>query len=637
MNDEHRLRAQIARARALLVDGEPRKLGNSRLVASYPDRPVVSGTTVPALVTEWRSLDSGLLVPVHADSAGPAPIDLLLVYLTAKEILGFAPPPSLIAEELRRVSVYDVLFFVADILSSFRAPGAARSELDRHYASIWFEGELQHRVTNLLREPKRGLVVPQALLLLAKLALAHSNDQGEREGDPGNIVLALLTITQYLGSGAEHPAQSVVGDTPGPLGREIIANQYFNSPPSEVHLMARFIRRWRQMPAEHRDDPQVIDLAQAYKDATGITLDDLMTVGLALWASAAGGRPHVPAGYFSILNWSSERLDRVLHLLGADLLTLRLGVKEEIDLYGEPGLQWAFSTFERWPVVRLADGSLLVLDPKLLVTRIVGWLPLFDIKAGATSGKRSVTTKTAKQAEQCLRHLSEFYVLEVLQSVAEGSPAQRVYGDAELRAVFRKLKRRVADIVIDYGDAWVVTETTTTQLKRQSVVAQSEEAQVEDLDKLVGEAEQIHATIESLREDESRLTGAAHRPYRKFFPVLVLAEGFPVNPVTLTVLWERLRAKNLLQDPDIAPLEVLDTEELELIEALQEEGGPSLKQILEGKSKSNLSRASVRDYIIAILRRQPSHSRRLESLWLQAVGPVLDTVAEAERKAGPQP
>ncbi len=56
--------------------------------------------------------------------------------------------------------------------------------------------------------------------------------------------------------------------------------------------------------------------------------------------------------------------------------------------------------------------------------------------------------------------------------------------------------------------------------------------------------------------------------------MLVLPEGFPVNPITLTVIRERARRKGLFTKPDTDPVEIVDIEELEMMEALQEASGP---------------------------------------------------------------
>ena len=111
----------------------------------------------------------------------------------------------------------------------------------------------------------------------------------------------------------------------------------------------------------------------------------------------------------------------------------------------------------------------------------------------------------------------------------------------------------------------------------------------QDIDKLVAKLAQIDATIKNLRVREAELTGspAASGP-RRYYPVLVLTEGFPVNPVTLTMLRQRAEEAHLLVGDDTSALEVVDVTELEMLEGAD----------LGAKSSAALARCNLRDFLI---------------------------------------
>jgi hypothetical protein len=226
--------------------------------------------------------------------------------------------------------------------------------------------------------------------------------------------------------------------------------------------------------------------------------------------------------------------------------------------------------------------------------------------------------------------LAERYALEVFDSItASGTSQQRVYGDTDLKRAHERHGRKVADVAIDYGDAWVVAEVTTSQLTRRSVAGQSDEPLVADLDKLVGEVAQIHDTIAALREDESSLTNSSTpQSGRRFLPLLVVAEGFPVNPISLTLLRQRVRDRGLLTEQDTGPLEVVDVTELEIVEGLQEIGGPSLRELLEGKSQASFANMALRDYVLIELELAPPRPQRIENLFREAFRPALDALGD---------
>jgi hypothetical protein len=311
-----------------------------------------------------------------------------------------------------------------------------------------------------------------------------------------------------------------------------------------------------------------------------------------MWALGVGGQPRHQKQEFAELGWSAERLDAALSLFTTDAPTLRSALQSAAST--ELGLLWDISPLERHPVVELKDGSLLVIDPDLLMRRIVGGLLRYDI---VDVLERGGDRKRARRVETCIQHLAEVYAVESLYAMAGHGPSSaRVFDDAELRRAFARKGRRIADAAVDYGDAWLVVEITTSKLKRQSVTA-SGKALGEDLDKLVGEVEQIDATISALRTQESALTGAPASSPRRFHPLLVVAEGFPVNPATTYELRQRVEQRGLLTGADVAPLEVVDTNELGLLEALTEQRGVSVRDVLADKERSSLATSSVRDYL----------------------------------------
>jgi hypothetical protein len=222
--------------------------------------------------------------------------------------------------------------------------------------------------------------------------------------------------------------------------------------------------------------------------------------------------------------------------------------------------------------------------------------------------------KLKRKAEGCFEYISEVYALEVLRDAVPTAGVVRLYKDDALRRAYGD-RRKVADAAIDYGDAWVVVEVTTSRPQRGTVSGQSEKAVSDDLDKLVEKASQIESTIAAIRTDETALTGASSPGHRHFHPVLVVTDGFPVNPISLTLLRERLAARGLLQNSDTGPLEVLDLEELEMIEQVHHAGGPSLRDLLAGKEASGvMGNVGLRDYMLLSLRLQPEQGRHIKDL-----------------------
>lgn len=436
------------------------------------------------------------------------------------------------------------------------------------------------------------------------------------------MVGSLLTISQHLGLSREDGGAD---PSLGLVGQELIANQLFNRNPNQANIMAGFVRRWLQLPCELAGEARVIDLADAFQQATGVSLADLQIIGTALWSSSLKDRRSlIPPEYFEPLGWSRERLAAALDLICVDTTRLRVEVSDEISRFGLP---WSISAFERFPVIRLGSGSLLVIDPNLLVRRAFGWLPLFDIVEGLKSRGQPGDRRLAERAKGCAAHLTEVYALEVLGNIVgdgngNDNHAKRLYNDADLETAFTRRGLKKADAAIDYGDAWVVVEVTTSKAQRATVSGISSDAVDADLGKLVDEAAQIEATIDALRADESRLTGMPSQRGRRFLPLLVASEGFPINPISLKLLRERLRTAGVLQKSDISSLEVVDLEELEIIESLQECDGPGLRDLLTRKAASSMANSGMREYILSSVNASIKSGSRIKQLMRVVIEPA---------------
>jgi hypothetical protein len=222
--------------------------------------------------------------------------------------------------------------------------------------------------------------------------------------------------------------------------------------------------------------------------------------------------------------------------------------------------------------------------------------PLFDVEAGLGLG--TAAKKRKSRIRGCLGHLGEVYVAETLRSQAQRH-GLRLFTEDQLRAALSPTPgHRTSDMTVDDGRRWAVFEVTSSQLTRESVASTSAERLDDDFTKLVGKIHQLDQTICSLRERETALTGEPVPPSpRRYYPVLVMTEGFPINPVTLTMLRQRATQAGLLQGGDVSELEVVDGTELEILE------GAGLGEItvlaaLEAKASASLHRANLRDFLL---------------------------------------
>lgn len=568
------------------------------------DQPLIVGTGAPAILARGHLTGSGLWLPASVD-IDPGPADAVLVYLTAEEILGESIASEEIVELISQVSLVEALVFAAEWLALLHAPASYRNDVDRQFVSRMLPEDLHPKLTNLLADPRRALVTEQSLLVLIKLAARHSRDLPESLDAvrTGHLVLALIGITGFLGS---DDLDEPLGEASvSALDRELLRNQAFNSRQGEAALLAGFVRRWLQLPVERAGEARVLDLEDAFDRSGVTTLRDVNALAMLLWSGAITHGPVITPEYTGAVSWSQDRLDAALQPFVVDLGTAREQLARETVQYG---LDWSNNTFTHHPVVRLPGGALLVVDPYLALRRGFGALLLNDIASG------ELPAAERSRAKACVDHLTEVFALECLAAVVGTGAHTRLYDEAALRRAYGK-GASTADAAIDYGSTWVVCEVTTRPLQRTTIGGTGDGGIRADIENYVRKMRQLHETVSRIRADEAALTGVQRAVSGTTFrPLLVLEDGFPVNPATLGLLRDAAAAHGLLAEPDVAPLRVVDIDELSMIEGLQSEGGPGLLELLEGQERSNMRDMGLRNYILATLRLNPRRPSRLMQL-----------------------
>ena len=372
-------------------------------------------------------------------------------------------------------------------------------------------------------------------------------------------------------------------------------NQYFNVDHLVGSLLTRYQRLWHDIPTELAGDPGALNLAGAFEQVTGVRLDDLWLTAMPFLGSASEGRIRFLPSYLEQIPLPKETREAALKLLVVDEDEMRALVDAETKA---SGFDWAYTSFRRYPMVRLQDGSLLLLSAKFLQERTLGGAACWELDRHYLSqGEASF-----QQFRKFYAKVVERYVRDSVQRMV-GQPTggvRRVFGEEDQWRAWgtKKAKPKASDLLIDYGTGWVAIEVVSGRLTQESISAGPGSAFDRDVRKLVEEkVRQLDATIRNLDRDEEALTGRPRTPGRPIYPVVLVAHGFPVNPITMTVIHQRIADANLLQRPHVAKLEILDLDHLEQIEALVEDGAPSLPKLLADKQQANLRLTALDQYL----------------------------------------
>jgi hypothetical protein len=446
---------------------------------------------------------SGLIVPGTA-LRQVDPLDKMRVYLTSEDIFGPGKRLSFngIIARVKQVSLENALAWCARWVAKLHDPRTSHRKVDAEFVELCFEGEQRRKVEHLLRDPHTVLLATQTFIVLSKLALEHCERRGlppaQEELRP--LAAAVLAVPSHLTEGVDDVADEdlVVDVDAGPMGSYIVANQMFNDPPHWQTAWAVFQRCLRELPVELKDHPRVVDFDVAYLDATGVTLEDLITICALVWTHAISNSPSFPVAVFDSLKWEPSRLDAVLDLISATPETLREMLQQDNSALG---LLWSTKTFDQFPIVRWEE-HLTVLHPAWVVNRSTGQWPLLDVRRDL--GDRPRISKVAASVQ----HTHEHYALEVIEDLVGHT---RLYRDDALRRAFGR-QRKVADAAIDYGNTWVVVEVTTEGFQLKTAAGISEDALAQDIDDIVRKATQVERP--STTSDATRLHSPGMRRRR---------------------------------------------------------------------------------------------------------------------------
>jgi hypothetical protein len=589
---------ELQRLQRVLASQEPAELRRAYLARVEEGRLLWPGTTVPNLgAIPARRTGSGLIVPASA-VAGPAPIDAMSVYLTGADVFG-RPVSGQELEQLHR-SATDEHFIMeaATWLALLEHHGSLEVDFQLEAAARMFVEPVRTKVQNLIRNGSR-LLAPQVLLAVIKAALLVSPPGAPARADnnqgPNPFTVAMLGVADRLGAQTTGDSE-LWGSYPADVSLEVARNQHFNADHNFGSLLARHQRLWHDLPGQLAGEPGAVDMEGVFEQVTGVAFDDLLLIGIPAIGAAERGQVRFQRAYFyENIPLPQAKLDAAFRLLAADKATMRTLVGQESQA---AGFDWSFTSFRQYPMLHADNGDIILLSPVFLQERLTGgaayWI-LHDHFLG--QGAAAVDRFRSFHGRVVERHAQES--IERMVPELPGG-ARRVWYEEDMQRAWspRRGKVSVCDIAIDYGGAWVCIEVVSGRLTQKSLSGGTAADFDQDVAKLVEKkVKQLDATIRHLDRDEEKLTGRPRTPGRRIYPVVLAAYGFPVNPITMAEIHERVGQAGLMQGAHIGRLEIIDLDELEQVEALHESDGTSLAMLLADKQTANLFRTALNQYL----------------------------------------
>lgn len=584
------------------------------LAALAADPSILGGRVAHRLDEALLSGVPGLIVSGTGGEVSAAPIDYVELYVSLEEYVPLSEAEDGTAVSVVReiVGSYDrgALLLGLAALDHLCNKRDALEGLAAHYR-LALRHDLPRRLDRALSKPggpSRRIVARQPVLAAMREVLREPLEDGIERDRPSLATAIMLThaVGSTLSAVREDEGR-MLGVFPAHQLLNLARNQALYEEDDVYSSVDRTLHLWREYgPRVWRAEGLRAEPAELLKEATGLELEDMLALGFAAWAYSTQWEPDRPlllnAKDMGGIAMAEEKIQAFLGLVSATPEELRSGLVRANSPYD-------FLAIQKKPVARLG-GGLLVLDERYLWERFTSGLfwvvnDYLKFELGA-EGQRDRWAKAHGK-------MVEMMVEDRIRSMAPVVPGvedrtRAFYTEEDFERAYGEGVRRV-DAAVDYGHHFVLFEVVGGQLSTGTRVRGEITWFKKDTKRLVVEkCEQLDGSTRAVLGDAQKLTGAPAYPGMRVLPVLVVGGGYPSDPVTRSYVGDLIAEKDLLSDPRVEELAIIDLGELEMLEGLAEHGY-GVVALLRDWKRSTLRNVSLRNYLTSEVRDHAEFSR----------------------------
>ncbi len=622
MTDGNSLDYQIARLRRLWINDEPAEL-RRYLAVPHAVRPRFVGTAIPVIIP-WIYHDhpSGLVVARRPDAT--IMDEATATYVTADEYLDFSSE-LVIRYALGRVPSIQLVQALAVLNWLLLEPDAMERWREEYAAGL--HPEIGARLTAAMRSDdiRRAFLGRQGVLHAMRLALLADEVTDPYDDDAPPIVVATLLVhgvSTFLSVEDDDADDSFFGVSTS-VAMELVQNSYFHRANDPLTEIARYSLLWRYYGGRLERHSMTVPPTVLLEQITGLTFDELLTMGFAVYGYARCWQPDKPIWLNADLGqrFPATKVDAFWAVMARDR-------EEFAGAFQARGTRWGLLPFHTTPTMR-EGGRVLILDPLSVLDRVLSglyWIVHDHVKQH--QGERERHRWTQVHGE-----MVEGMVRDYVRSFALPTTGDATFyaEDAFARAY---PGHKIPDAGIDYGDVVCLFEAVSGQLSAPTWLEGRFDAFERDTERIVlKKARQLDDACACVLRDESRLTGHPPVVERRVLPVIVVGEGYPLNPLSYRYVTQKLATAGLFQHPRIYPLAIIDVRELEMLVGLAEHGHSIVGELLTWLSSPHRAMFLRNDLIrrhgaesgsIFRPRRLRSEFDRLTSVMADLIGPDSD-------------
>lgn len=526
------------------------------------------------------------------------------VYAEAKDVIGNSLEPQSIPRIVRNIDIRNALILLAKTCWLVETQGDI-SKVQSFLAQQLLGPTIVPRAIRLITVDERVLFFkPQIHVLMKYVACfgrVNDEDMPLDQADIKRLGLALIAVNDLISLEVKRSKQKIVSrDEIEYVTLELFTGAYFV--PSPTYLLS-FVRAKQMLVNIHgrttaSTHPAYVDINQEFTDAVGVSLGDYLSIGIGI-AAYFFGNDRVdhdlnalifdPRQWLSTTSLSGMVVDRLLATISSTLTDFTNAVQAQ----DRREMTFDFLCMKNKPLLQIAENKFLLFSLPYLIEKLTTgtyWM-LFDF-LGQTRDEETKLKFSAYNG-----YLFQEYIVDLARQIYAWSQSrgEKLVVDQTYRV--GKQEQRTPDVMFFGNDYAVFIEVSATRIQaRKSISLGDIKAIRGDFEKMLfANAKSLNTCIENFRSRKWSVEGVDPDKITRFYPVIVLIEGFPQFPVVYKYLAKELNARSVLTGAGIARLSVLDAQDIETVAGF---GNMTLVDALLGwHTNVEFPNVSLEDYL----------------------------------------
>lgn len=528
-------------------------------------------------------------------------------YVKFSEIIGRRPTVDEFVARLRDIGLRSLMVSLSRLMTILHVDGVATPGLQPLLRNRALSPAMLERLGSLRGLPPWGeriVFFPQQVLFTMKMAILHAPDRDDPRSDEefsDPLVELLLMAADFL----DRAEFSDDPDEAEPALVAYLVQNYLHNMREQVqYLVPRASLLYLTLPLEPelRHDPDFIDLPATFRAATEFDLKDYLAFGFVIFAwwsrqsylQRTYDTAHEgvnPDTFFAESTIDRAHTERLLRSFTQNYDEAKTGITARP---GDPALRtYDFRPFMERPLYQVRENLIVPLHLGYLEARFTNGIfwTISDHLKGADRQK----------FRRFFGKILETYVNQVFaRAIPDAGPlVRRRFRDFPYQTPYGE--RRTSDVVLLYPKTAIFLDTTATRIRFEATAVSDDVLAFDkDVDQIVlANARQLTDRIRDFRAGRYTFDGFSPKEIVQIFPVIVTVHAIP----EATPIWNRihamLAAHGLLVDPGVEPLQLIDIEEIEILEALLARG-VTLLEVLEARARDPERRnIGLKNFLIA--------------------------------------